>query len=209
MKGELIMTTAIEKAIEIIGKTNDGDNLSPDHLYLVQLACNGHLNEAGEIAFTELYDEVSGGKYTQPWLMGVEHLTMDHSSYVYWKGQHVDHWSMHLPAPEGYWEQEARNTADRCLFLEDAGIEVSSGEVIWKWTDARANKFNRFMHARSLSDKRLYATANLLHRRMGRGGGSMYGIDRPTMRLTHPDLLECFEMLMREIGRREEKAESN
>jgi len=38
-------------AIEILKATNDGDNLAPVDLKLVELAVNRYLNEAGEVAF--------------------------------------------------------------------------------------------------------------------------------------------------------------
>ena len=37
-----------DKACEILQRTNDGDDLAPNHLWLVQEMVNGHLNERGE-----------------------------------------------------------------------------------------------------------------------------------------------------------------
>ena len=50
--------TDIEKALVIIEKTNDGDDLSPEHLYLTECAVNGFLTEEGEKAFEQLYQSV-------------------------------------------------------------------------------------------------------------------------------------------------------
>lgn len=82
----------IDKALEIIRNTNDGEDLSPWDLKLVEMEVNGFLNEAGEQKFTELYLHVLQG-YVKPWLAGVENLTIDHTGYVYWKGQQVEHYS--------------------------------------------------------------------------------------------------------------------
>lgn len=56
------MTNSVtEMAIEILRATNDGNELSPHHLKLVELAVNGFLNEAGTAAFEDLY-----GNATKP-----------------------------------------------------------------------------------------------------------------------------------------------
>ena len=82
---------AIDMAIEILRKTNDGNDLAPEHLKLVEVAANGWLSEAGEVAFHELHRDVENG-YKKPWLHGIEHLTRDHEGYVYWKGRRVEHY---------------------------------------------------------------------------------------------------------------------
>ena len=64
---------AIDDALEILRATRDGEDLAPEHLKLVEIAVNGWLSEAGEIAFAELLANVRGG-YVRPWLHGVEHL---------------------------------------------------------------------------------------------------------------------------------------
>jgi hypothetical protein len=66
----------IQKAIEIIEKTNDGDDLSPSHLKLTENAVNGFLNELGQQEFDKLYTAVSHGNYKQPYLQGVEFMTI-------------------------------------------------------------------------------------------------------------------------------------
>jgi len=54
-----------EAAIEIITATNDGDDLAPHHLKLVENAVNGFLNEKGQQAFEDLLANVRNG-YTIP-----------------------------------------------------------------------------------------------------------------------------------------------
>ena len=84
--------TPYDMIIEILEKTNDGNDLSPLHLKLVELTANDFLSEAGEIALYELYANVKKG-YVKPWFLGVEHMTQDHEGFVYWKGIQVEHYS--------------------------------------------------------------------------------------------------------------------
>lgn len=104
----------IEKAIEILEKTNDGDDLSPEHLYLTECAVNGFLTEEGAKAFEELYQAVLAG-YKKPWYFGIENLTVDHQHYVYWKGIGVEHF-------DRLWSEDAKGwateVARRCKILE-------------------------------------------------------------------------------------------
>jgi hypothetical protein len=119
------MKNASEKAIEILQKTDDGDKLSPIDLKLLEMAVNGWLNEAGEVAFDDLYGQVSGGNYSAPWFHGIEHLTIDHGGYVYWKGREVDHYT-----PSWAYSDEAKGhaleLAERCRLLERIGVEVNT-----------------------------------------------------------------------------------
>lgn len=120
-----------DKACEIIRRTNDGDDLAPEHLYLVQEMVNGHLNEQGEIAFEELYQSVLRG-YKKPWFHGIEHLTRDHEGYIYWKGKVVEHYdSPWAGTAEG--REAANRLAARCRHLESIGVEPSSTTAIWHW----------------------------------------------------------------------------
>ena len=120
-------------ACEILHDTNDGNDLAPEHLSLIQSAVNGFLTDDGYQAFRELLDQVRSG-YKKPWFHGIEHLTIDHTGYVVWKGQRVEHFDM-------YWaySQEAKaqaaEVARRCRLLEEKGAELSVSSVIWKWPD--------------------------------------------------------------------------
>lgn len=122
-----------DKACEILRRTNDGDDLSPEHLWLLQEMVNGHLNELGEQEFEKLYQSALAG-YQKPWFHGIEHLTIDHEGYVLWKGKHVEHFNIH----DGWcWTKEARLQAEevarRCRHLESIGVEPSSTTVVWLW----------------------------------------------------------------------------
>lgn len=85
--------TLIDKACTILEKTNDGSNLTPQHLKLIENAVNGFLNEKGLKAFDELYKTVADGKYRRPDYLGVEFMDRDQEGYVYFKGQSVEHYS--------------------------------------------------------------------------------------------------------------------
>jgi hypothetical protein len=130
-----------EVAIEIIRQTRDGDDLAPEHLYLVQMAVNGQLNANGEAAFAKLYDEVMAGAYRKPWLGGVEHLTRDHEGYVYWNGVHVEHYNAgYASTPEG--KAECEELGRRCRYLESIGVQPDAAECIW-WWDERYEESSR------------------------------------------------------------------
>jgi len=123
--------TTCEKAVEILQRTRDGDDLAPEHLSLIELAVNDMVSEVGEIAFEQLYTEVAGGTYVQPWYHGIESLRKDHRGYVYWKGIQVDHFSF------GKYEdahEAALELADRCRTLEMLGLPVSTAHQAW-WCD--------------------------------------------------------------------------
>lgn len=123
-----------EKAIEIIQATRDGEDLAPEDLKLVELAVNDWLNDAGKQKFEALYTAVVSGKYSKPWLNGVEHLTLDHSGYVYWKGAHVEHFNSGFA-----WSEDGKRhcleISRRCRFLESIEIQPSAANVIWRWDE--------------------------------------------------------------------------
>jgi hypothetical protein len=135
-KGGLTMETKTrcDLACEILQRTQDGDDLAPEHLYLLQCAVNDHLTESGIALFCEIHRKVMNNEYRKPWLQGVEHLTRDHEGYVYWKGQHIEHWSGDLPySEEG--KKQAEELARRCKMLEARGNKINSVTVIWAWKE--------------------------------------------------------------------------
>lgn len=114
----------IDKALYIISHTSDGDDLSTKHLKLTEMAVNGFLNEVGQKAFDELYTQVLNGSYKQPYYHNVEFMTRDHEGYVYFKEQHVEHytrgWADTLDA-----KASVEKLQQQCLFLEGIGEDVS------------------------------------------------------------------------------------
>ena len=132
-----LMKNACEKAIEILQITDDGDKLSPVDLKLLEMAVNGWLNETGEVAFDDLYNRVSGGAYSPPWFHGIEHLTIDHVGYVYWKGRAVEHYTPSWAYSDDA-KKHALELAERCRHLERIGVEANTTNAIWKWEQFEA-----------------------------------------------------------------------
>lgn len=99
--------------------TNDGDDLDPRHLKLLENAVNGFLNEQGEAAFEDLYKSALRG-YKKPWFHGIENMTIENSGYVKWKGTVVEHytlsWAYSIEA-----RGQAFELARRCVILEARG----------------------------------------------------------------------------------------
>ena len=119
------------RSIEILSKTNDGDDLDPKDLYLVQCAVNGSLNEYGRQLFEELYQKCLSG-YQRPWFHDIEHMTIDQEGYIYYKNQEVEHYDRRYA-----WSEDAKLSAlevkRRCEILESQGVPVNTTNVIWNW----------------------------------------------------------------------------
>jgi len=122
---------ACNKAIEILARTKDGNDLSPSHLYLLQEAVNSNLTDAGIEEFEKLYESVKSG-YKRPWFFGIENLTKDHGGYVYWRGVHVEHYSFSNYEEE---KEAAMDLAERCKAIEARGEEVNIDSVVWNWKE--------------------------------------------------------------------------
>ena len=127
------MSKHSETAIDILRKTNDGEDLDPRHLKLLEMAVNGFLNAKGEAAFRELHASVQAG-YQKPWLHGVENLTIGHTGYVRWKGRIVEHYDI-SSAFSAKSKAEAQELGRRCAILEAKGIEPTTRTAIWEWED--------------------------------------------------------------------------
>jgi len=110
-----------DKSIEILRRTRDGNDLAPHHLKLVEIAVNGWLSEAGEVAFDELYQSVLNG-YKPPWHCGVEHVIKDHEGYIYWRGIRIEHFTYRSCEDEA---RATRRLGAACLHLETAGQPIS------------------------------------------------------------------------------------
>ena len=123
--------STIDRCIEILQRTRDGNALAPSHLKLVETMCNAGIcavSEAVEIVFDELYRRVVDGSYdhTKVWFHGIEHLTRDHDGYVLWRGRIVEHYSF-----TDYDREHAAAVAlaERCRSLEARGIPVTGATV--------------------------------------------------------------------------------
>lgn len=125
-----------EMACEIVRRTNDGDQLAPEHLRLVENAVNGFLNGLGKEKFRELYEEVLSGRYRKPFFHGIEHLTLDHEGFVYWKDRQVEHYDFPFAFSERG-REASQELARRCRRLEEKGVPVNVGSAIWNWEKYR------------------------------------------------------------------------
>jgi len=121
-----------DRAIEILKRTRDGDDLSGDHLYLVQEAVNGNLSNLGLKAFAELHARVTSGDYVRPWLHDIEHLTKNQDGYVFWKGHEVEHFSFRNRDEE---RKAAEELARRCRVIESRGEIPNTSNAVWRWTE--------------------------------------------------------------------------
>ena len=127
------MTKNCDLAIDILRKTNDGDDLHPNDLYLVECAVNGFLTEKGQHAFDKLHSDVVFDAYESPFknaYWGIEHLRIDEVGYVYWKDAQVEHYT-----PGWCWSEKAHQAAlelaELCKGIEAEGLTVTGSEV-WK-----------------------------------------------------------------------------
>ena len=120
----------IDKTIEVLERTNDGDDLSPLHLKLLEWAVNGALNDEGKAKFLEeVYEPVMDGAYEKPWFHGIEHLTIDHTGWVRWKDQKVDHYSPSDWAHSEEGKHQAERLAQACRELEKAGRPLTVANI--------------------------------------------------------------------------------
>jgi hypothetical protein len=123
-----------DMACEILKRTQDGELLDPGDLKLTENAVNGFLNENGIVAFEKLHKTVTDGNYVKPYFHGVEHMTRDHSGYIYYKGIYVEHYSSPFLFSL-YAKNCLKEIQSRCEFLEKKGVEVNFGNVIHHWDD--------------------------------------------------------------------------
>ena len=120
------------RGAEILRLTNDGNRLVGGDLHLLQEAVNSNLNEKGLEAFDKLYRDVKSGAYfvDHKWFHGIEHMTAEHSGYVYWRGKEVEHYTHP-------WSTEAKEAAERlaarCRHLEKLGVEPTTSTAVWRW----------------------------------------------------------------------------
>jgi hypothetical protein len=128
---EMDLDERCKMAGDILQKTNDGDDLDPLDLKLVESAVNGFLNDDGWDAFRKLNESVQKG-YVAPWFHGIENMRRTEQGYILWKGKRVEHYdSPWAYTPDG--KKSAEELADRCRHLESIGVEVNTSTTIWNW----------------------------------------------------------------------------
>jgi len=125
--------TVTDRACAILQATNDGDDLDPPHLKLLENAVNGFLNAKGEAAFEALYHDAMNG-YKKPWFHGIENLTIANSGYVMWKGNRVEHYILSMAySTDG--RAQSLELARRCVILEARGETPTIHNAIWTWEE--------------------------------------------------------------------------
>ncbi|MDO8725105.1 MAG: hypothetical protein Q7J35_03435 [Candidatus Methanoperedens sp.] len=129
--------TTIDKAIVVLEKTRDGDDLDPKLLGLVELAVNGNLNNMGKDAFEGLYLEVTNGTYKRPWFHDVEHMVIDHEGFVYWKGNKVEHFTLRWAYSDSA-RKQAVELGRQCKILETKG----SGNILFPGAGCQNERFH-------------------------------------------------------------------
>lgn len=117
-------TNRIDAAIDVLRLTNDGNDLAPSDLALVEAATNHLLTDAGLASFDTLHNACINGTYQKPWLFGIEHLTIDHSGYVFWRSQEpaIEHYTFYDEGSHERLKASAQHLASTCLLLETRGI---------------------------------------------------------------------------------------
>ena len=157
--------TLIDKACTILEKTNDGSNLTPQHLKLIENAVNGFLNEEDLKAFDELYKSVAGGKYQRPDYLGVEFMDRDQEGYVYFKGQSVEHYSAFYAYSYSA-QADLKVLQSKCLYLEQIKQPVKrhmqcdwemGGEFAEGYCKAQKEKLDKAANGNTL----IFSTVNM------------------------------------------------
>jgi len=118
----------LETCLEILEATQDGEDLSPHHLQLVERGANHWLDEVERAELRQLADDVRLG-YEKPWLHNIEYLTIDNDGVVSWKGEPVDHYSLNWAFSSAASEVSQR-LAESCLELEKSGKPVTGRAVV-------------------------------------------------------------------------------
>ena len=85
--------TNIDKAKAILRQTDEGYNIAPHELKLVDCALQGYVHDDSQEQLDFFYTAVMDGSYQYPWPMGVEHITLAHSGDIRSKGQLVAHFN--------------------------------------------------------------------------------------------------------------------
>lgn len=116
-KADKSAESIFDLALEILEKTNDGNDLSITHLRLVEAAVNGFLDKHGNEQFRRLADCVRQGD-VKPWFHGIEHMTIDHHGFVFWKDIVIE--QFHLSwAYSDEAKGKAAKLARRCRTIEE------------------------------------------------------------------------------------------
>ena len=123
--------TQVRLAIDILRASNDGNDLDPVALHLVEVAANGRLNEKGVQLLTTMCEKLRQGTWRPFWLHGIPQLSAKADGTVLWRMRHP---VATLPNPldpehSGY----LLTLAERCRHLEALGLAPSVARVGYYW----------------------------------------------------------------------------
>lgn len=130
-------SNTIHMCLDILEKTNDGNDLGPDDLSFIQSCVNAFQSvDSGEYpkaleALTQLYTEVKAGTYKPAWFCDVEYMTQDHEGYIYFKGQHVEHFTNYAYPSYEKMKLDCQNLQHACLVFEKQGRDINSWAIIF------------------------------------------------------------------------------
>ena len=128
--------TKIQSIIsEIIAGTLDGNQLSPQHLTLIQSAVNGFSSEKELDELKQIHQLVKEGKYTN-WFHNIEHLTLDHSDFIRWKGRVV---AQHTSETTEEEKAAVKEIHSRCLYVESLSLTPNKWNCDFYWDETYKN----------------------------------------------------------------------
>lgn len=118
----------IDKVMEIISLTNDGNDLTYDDLVMLEHA----INFGNEDFVNKIYGEVKSGTYENYYIC--KNFRLDHEGYVYYKGFNVEHFELPYSRTAKAAEY-VRELKRRCEFLEANNIEISCSNAVLHWKE--------------------------------------------------------------------------
>ena len=115
---------------EIMSLTNNGRDLDFQNLKRLNVYFDGYKTEfpkEEEVHYAELLGKARNGVFNTPWFHGVENMTMDSQGYIYWRGNHIDHYSFDDLLAE---RESLLDLEKQCLILESKGFDVDARNVL-------------------------------------------------------------------------------
>lgn len=115
-----------QKIAEIKRYTNKGNTLVNPHRYAIDCINNGWEDEFNLAMLNQAYKQIKEGTYEKlkNCHFGVEHMTMDGDGFIYYKGQHIEHFA--YESSEWFKEWKVTLTAARiCKLLEEKNIPIN------------------------------------------------------------------------------------
>ena len=122
-------------SIEILSKSNDGNELSPNHLALIQNAVNNNINGKGTRLLLKIHEQIIKGTYKKEidYIFGVKHMTQGQEGSMFYKGITVEHFDHNFWCEKG-WKKDMKKATIQlkkdCQKLEKKGIEINFSNLL-------------------------------------------------------------------------------